>query len=305
MLNLNALEMQSRLPYDRLIEALREGLKSAISTPPRAHHAVSDQGDLLMLMPSWRSGKLIGVKLTSVFPTNAARSEPMIHAIYALFDGANGKPVATLNGTELTKRRTAAIAALGTDLLAGRREHLLVMGTGALALEMVASHHSLGAWKTTTVWGRSPEKGEALVEALSKTGVAARFEADAAKAVGAADVICCVTGTRSPIIKGEWVREGTHVNLIGAYMPEMREADTDLMQRALIYGDRREAVLTEGGDLLIPIGEGKLTEAALIADLSELVQGAPPQRAERAVTVFKSVGFGAFDLIAAECALQA
>ncbi len=310
MLNLDAEQLASRLPYPRLIAALRVGLLTAIETPPREHHEVSDEHDLLLMMPSWRVGASVGVKLTSVFPSNVARGEPMIHAVYTLFDGVTGKPKAVLNGTELTARRTASIAALATDILGDpSRKRLLVMGTGALASHVTNAHLSLGGFDHVTIWGRSLTKAQAVVSQLAGEGVEASACSDAANAVGQADVICCVTSTREPILKSEWVKPGTHINLMGAYMPQMREADSSLMSRAHIYADHRAAVLAEAGDVLIPMAEGRLKPDCIIADMRELLESGLSARKSakqpERITVFKSVGFGALDLIAAECALEA
>ncbi len=303
---LDASELVQALPFPRLITALRAGLKTPITTPPREHHEVTAEHDLLLMMPSWREGSAVGVKLTSVFPSNLNRNLPMIHAVYTLFDGITGKPKAVLDGTELTLRRTAALSALATQILArSERKNLLLIGTGSLAPHVVQAHMSLGGFELVTIWGRSLVKAEALAAKLRQTGIPARAADGLQKAVAEADVICCMTSSLEPILAGAHVQAGTHVNLMGAYMPNMREADSDLMARAEIYADNRAAVLAEGGDVLIPIGEGRITALSIRADMSELVEKAPEQRGATTVTVFKSVGFGALDLIAAECALSA
>ena len=299
MLNFDANEVRARLPYDKLIEALKAGLLTDMVTPVRASHPVSPPSDILLVMPSWRIGHLIGVKLTSVFPSNLERDEPMIHALYTLIDGRNGQPLAVMNGTEITLRRTAALAALATDLLAQRkRGRLLIMGTGALAAAMIRSHLTLGDWDSISVWGRTGVKAKALADAFQADGVEVRMVSDAKTAVRNADVICCVTAAQEPILRGNWVSPGVHVNLFGAYLPTMREADSDLVSSARLYVDNYHAAFDEAGDILIPIGEGRFSKDHILSEMRELI-GAPPVQEVGAITVFKSVGFGALDLIAA------
>jgi ornithine cyclodeaminase/alanine dehydrogenase-like protein (mu-crystallin family) len=302
---IDAVELGAALNFPRLILALRDGLKQEIITPPREHHEVTDAHDLLLMMPSWRQGNSVGVKLTSVFPSNLQRNMPMIHAVYTLFDGLTGKPKAVLDGTELTLRRTSALSALATQILAcERRKSLLIIGTGALAPYIAEAHVSLGGFETVTIWGRSAGKPEKVVARLREMGIVAHVADDIADVAFHADVICCATSSHEPILTHNMVKPGTHINLIGAYMPDMREADSDLMVKAQIYADNRAAVLSEAGDILIPIDEGKLSSDCIIADMSEMVKTSPQQRLENTISVFKSVGFGALDLIAAQCALN-
>ena len=306
MLHLDAAAVAASLPYPRLIAALRQGLVSDIETPPRASHAVSPPSDLLLVMPSWRSGDRIGVKLTSVFGSNIGRRLPMIHALYTLIDGRTGVPQAVLDGTELTLRRTAALAALATEELAARTGgRLLVMGTGALSSAMIRAHVALRPWRTISIWGRDAVKAAAVVARLQAEGIAAEVAADAQSSVAAADVLCCVTAASEPILRNGWVRSGTHVNLFGAYLPTMREADSDLMTRGALHVDNRAAALHEAGDVLIPIAEGRFAHAHILAEMREILQPSFTHSADDAVTVFKSVGFGALDLIAAETAVDA
>ena len=302
MLTFDRDEVARHLPYAALIAALRTGLPAAIATPPRVHHVVGKPSDLLLMMPSWRNGDRVGVKLTTVFPGNAEHSLSMIHAVYTLIDGRTGVPLAVMNGTELTLRRTAALAALATDLLASRRGgRLLIMGTGALAGAMIRSHLALGAWERIAIWGRSPDKATAVAATLAKDGIAVEVAAEAEPAARAADVICCVTASQQPILHAAWVSPGAHVNLFGAYLPTMREGDSDLIAGAELYVDNREAAMHEAGDVLIPLGEGHIAASHIRAEMRELL--AAPQRERGKTTVFKSVGFGALDLIAAETVL--
>ena len=302
MLTFDRDEVVRHLPYAALIAALRTGLPAAIATPPRVHHVVGKSSDLLLMMPSWRNGDRVGVKLTTVFPGNAEHGLSMIHAVYTLIDGRTGVPLAVMNGTELTLRRTAALAALATDLLASRRGgRLLIMGTGALAGAMIRSHLTLGAWERIAIWGRSPDKAKAVAATLAKDGITVEIAIEAEPAARIADVICCVTASQQPILHAAWVSPGAHVNLFGAYLPTMREADSDLIAGAELSVDNREAAMHEAGDVLIPLGEGRIAASHIQAEMRELL--AAPPRGRGGTTVFKSVGFGALDLIAAETVL--
>jgi len=222
-----------------------------------------------------------------------------------LLDAETGAPTALLDGTALTLRRTAAASALAADLLArpDSAVHLMV-GTGALAPHLIAAHAALRPIRETRIWGRDPQKAAALAARLAAIGISAIAVADLAEAARTADIVTCATLAAKPLIRGEWLRPGTHVDLVGGYTPQMREADDAAVRRARIYIDT-EAVLQEAGDIVQPLRTGVLAREAIVGDLFALARGECPGRRDPAeITLFKSVGTALEDLAAAELAVS-
>jgi alanine dehydrogenase len=292
------------LDFPSLVAALREMFRDGAEVPLRHHHQVSDTATLL-LMPAWQTGRALGIKIVTVFPDNAARGLPSVHGTYLLLDPATGVPQAVLDGTALTLRRTAAASALAADFLARADSavHLLV-GTGALAPHLAAAYAALRPIRETRVWGRDPQKAAALAARLQAEGIAAVATGDLAAAAASADIITCATLAHDPMIRGGWLRPGTHVDLVGGYTPDMREADDDAVARARIYIDTA-AALHEAGDIVQPLKSGRLTKDRIVGDLFDLCRGrCPGRRDAREITLFKSVGSALEDLAAAVLAVE-
>jgi alanine dehydrogenase len=301
----DAREVAERLDHAALVEALLQGFRRGCTAPVRHHHPIETPGGppaTLLLMPAWRSGGPMGVKVATVFPGNAAAGLPTVHAWYLLFRADTGEPLALLEGGELTARRTAAASALASRLLSREESRcLLVMGTGRLAPHLVAAHATQRPLERVLVWGRSPEKALALAGELRDAGFDARAVTDLAAAIAAADIISCATLAREPILAGRHLRPGQHVDLVGGFTPEMREADDDVMTRGAIFVDTRAGALAEAGDLVQPIARGVIGPASIRGDLYDLARGDHPGRSDAAeITVFKSVGTALEDLVAAE-----
>lgn len=288
-------------PYRELVDALAAGLAEPIASPPRAHFDPPGDGSAFLIMPAWQQGGLIGVKMVSVWPANAAAGKPTVTALYNVFSCVDGMPVAVIDGTELTLRRTAAAAALAARLLArSGRLRLAVLGTGALAPELAEAHAAVLDIEAITIWGRSPARAQAVVERLGARGIAAAVQPDLATAVAEADVIVAATTASAPFIEPQWVRPGTHLGLIGAFTAAMAEAAPELLPGASLFADNRAAVLEKGGEVTQAIAAGLITPAAVRAELAEMVRSVHGWRAGAAeITVFKSVGFAALDLLAA------
>jgi ornithine cyclodeaminase/alanine dehydrogenase-like protein (mu-crystallin family) len=267
----------------------------------RSSHAVTAAGDRLLLMPAWREGADIGVKIATVFPRNPARGLASVSALYLLLDGATGHPVALLDGEALTLRRTGAASALASTYLSRPDSRVLaVIGTGRLAPYMVEAHCAVRTIQRVLVWGRRPERARALAANLASRGIPAENIADLDAALAAADIVTCATTARGPVVLGDSVRAGTHVDLVGGFVRDMREADDALIGRAELYVDTFAGALAEAGDLLQPITRGILDRDAIRAELADLVSGrAPGRRDPRAITLFKSVGTALEDLAAA------
>jgi hypothetical protein len=194
----------------------------------------------------------------TVFPGNATCSLPAVHGTYVLLDAATGVPAAVLDGTALTLRRTAAASALAASYLArpDSAVHLMV-GTGALAPHLIVAHSGVRPIRQSLVWGRDAKKAAALAARLAAAGIAATPVADLAAAAGTADIVTCATLAREPLIRGAWLKPGAHLDLVGGYTPEMREADDDAVVCARVYVDT-EAALQEAGDVVQPLLSGVL-----------------------------------------------
>ena len=259
-----------------------------------------DETGSLLVMPAWVDGELIGVKAVTYFPTNAARALPTINAGYLLFDGRTGEMLAALDGDELTLRRTAAVSALAASRLArADATRLLVVGTGNLAPNLALAHCAVRDFATVEVWGRQPAKAEELAQRLHEHGLPARPATDLDRAVEQADVITCATGATSPLIAGERLRPGTHLDLVGGFRGDMREADDATARRATLFADTVVGAKL-AGDIAQPIASGLITEQSIAADLAALVADQHPGRTSPTeITLFKSVGFALSDLAAA------
>ncbi|WP_256841489.1 ornithine cyclodeaminase family protein [Ornithinimicrobium cryptoxanthini] len=286
-----------------LVAALREAFAAPDTAvvPERAHHRIDDALDAtLLVMPAWQRGAWLGVKVVGHFPQNRAQGLPGLYGSYLLSSARTGQPVAVLDGTELTRWRTAAASALAADYLAPAevREHLLI-GAGNVASAIPSCYAGVRDVGLTRVWSRTLEGAQTLVEQLRGAGFAAEVAPDLRAAVRTADVITAATSATSPLVLASDVRPGAHVDLIGAFTPAMVEADEALVTSASLFVDVREA-LHEAGDLTGPLRGGILQESDVVATLADLAGGAHPgRRREDEVTVFKSVGTALEDLVAA------
>ena len=307
----DATEIRARLPWARMLAALDAMLKDEVEAPLRAHHAVDVPGEpaaSLLLMPAWRRGGRIGVKLVTVFPGNAGRDQRAVAAIYALFDARNGVPLALFDGEEITARRTAGASAYAASHLArADARHMVLIGSGRLARGLVEAHSHVRPIERVSLWSRTPERANAMAEAMARDGLPVTAVVDVERAVRSADIVSCATLSVAPIVLGEWLTPGTHLDLVGAFRPTMRETDDAAVARAdLIVVDHRSGALSEGGDVVQAMRSGVIDEADIAADLAQLARGAHPGRTrDDQVTLFKSVGFALEDLAAAEAVYDA
>jgi alanine dehydrogenase len=290
-----------------LVERLRRAFRTGGTAPPRHHHAIpaGGAGGTLLLMPAWRAGRDMGVKVATVFADNPARGLPTVMATYMLLDGASGAPRAIIEGVELTRRRTAAASALAASYLARREARkLLMVGAGAMAPHLIRAHGAVRPINEVTIWNRSHDKAVALARRVSAT-TPAKAVRDLEAAVAGADIISCATMAREPLIQGRWLKGGQHLDLVGGFTPEMREVDDLAVQRARLYVDSRDSAPMEAGDIADPLARGVITAADIQADLFELCRGDKNGRGnDDDITLFKSVGHGLEDLVAAELALE-
>ncbi|ERP96840.1 MULTISPECIES: ornithine cyclodeaminase family protein [Stappiaceae] len=310
MLLLTEDQTRDALPYPDLIDALAKMFRSGCVMPTRHHHDMEIPGEpdaTVLLMPAWVPGGYAGVKVVNVVPGNSERNLPAISAQYLLSDARTGEMLALIDGGELTARRTAAASALAASYLArSDARHLLVLGTGRLAPNLIAAHMAVRSIDEVTIWGRSREKTEEVVRSLAdQFPVKLKSATSLKEALGEADIVSAATLSSEPLIKGALLKPGTHVDLVGAFKPSMRESDDDLVKRAEIFVDTRDGCLSEGGDIVQPIKAGVLSPGEIKADLYELCRGEHPGRqSEEAITMFKSVGAALEDLAGAILAYQ-
>lgn len=304
MLTVTDADVARLLSLTDLIPALRVGFAARIEVPPRHHHSYGSGHALastLLLMPAWRDEALVGVKVATVSPGNGERGLPAVHALYLLLDARDGRPLAIMDARTLTARRTAATSALAASFLArADAATLLMVGTGALARELIPAHAAVRPLRQVLVWGRSAARAQRLAAEVRLPGVVVAPCTDLALAVAQADVISCATVSREPLVQGRWLRPGQHLDLVGAYRPDMREADTEAILRSVVFVDSVTTAPREGGDLAIPLAEGAITPAHVVADLFALCRGTAAGRpGAETITAFKSVGHALEDFVAA------
>lgn len=302
-------EVDALLSFPELIAALREAFASPVVQPVRHHHTVRREGaadSTLLLMPAWtdfRSGARghAGVKIVAVSPDNRRHGAASVLGSYLLMDGRTLAPLALIDGPSLTVWRTAAASALAAAYLAraDAGTHLMI-GAGAMAPGLVRAMRAVRPIRRTILWSRSAPRAEALARALAEEGIEARVADDLDRAVSEADIVSAATLSTEPLVRGRFLRPGTHVDLVGAFTPAMRESDDEAVSRARVFVDTRGGALAEGGDLIQAIASGAFEASGVVAELSELAGGGAQGRTgSQEITLFKSTGAALEDLAAA------
>lgn len=298
----HAEETRARLPFDQLIEALRTMFQSECEVPARHVHAIDgpDGGGLSLIMPAWQKGGWLGIKTVNVYQHNHKRNLPGLFSTYILYDASTGEPVALMDGNEITSRRTAAASALAASYLAPQdaSTHLIV-GCGRVGSLVAEAYRAVLPVKKVLLWDVQPRQAESLAQQLAAQDIDAQAVRDLKTAAQAADIVSCATLATEPLIEGAWLRPGSHLDLIGSFTPEMREADDACFTGAHVYVDTAEA-LQKSGDLLGPMSRNVFGARDIMGDLEKLARGIVKGRAGGpGRTVFKSVGTALEDLAAA------
>lgn len=299
-------EVHAALPWPALADALEAAFVGGRTEVPVRHaHALPSDGTLL-LMPAW-SDSALGVKVVTVMPGAAARGADTVAASYLLLDRDSGQPRALIDGEALTLRRTAATSALAARHLArSDASALLLVGAGRLAPWLARAHLALNpTLDRVRVWARRGEAAEACAAELRAEGIDAQSVVDLADAVRASQLVCCATTSTTPLVRGEWLAPGTHLDLVGAFRRDMREADDAAVRRAHVVVDTYAGALAEAGDLTQPLAAGAITREHVVAELAELLRGERGMRTHAGqVSLFKSVGTALEDLAAASLVLS-
>ena len=303
---INAKTVLEATPMESLIDVIERAFACPPVAPERHHHTMevheNEPDATLLLMPAWRPGKHVGIKIATVFPGANAMGLPAVQATYILSHGETGQLLAIIDGSMLTARRTAAASAVASRYLA--REDagtLLIVGTGTLAPHLIEAHSYVRPIKKVLVWGRQAEKAKNLIERVKKDSIEYEVARDLEKAVKMADIISSATLSEQPLILGDWLQAGVHVDLVGSFKPTLRETDNKALQVARVFVDTRAGALSEAGDLIQPIAANQFSEEAVVAELSELCSGTCEGRTcADEITLFKSVGASLEDLAVAE-----
>ncbi|XVF50891.1 hypothetical protein PTKIN_Ptkin04bG0139600 [Pterospermum kingtungense] len=303
--------LHSILNHHSLIQHFHSSLPtvtSAINTPIRQNHPVSPTSSLL-LMPSWSSSPslpYIGVKLVTYFPQNSAIGLPGVHANYVLFSSSTGQPLASMDGTVLTLYRTACVSGLASKILARKDSKVLVMiGAGALAPHLIKAHLAANpSLQKVIIWNRTIKKATDLAESLQRSneydGVCFKSNESLEEIIEQGDIVSCATNAETPLVRGEKLKAGAHLDLVGSFKHTMKECDDEAIRRGRVYVDN-EAALVESGELVGAFERGVIGKEDIGANLVELIKGDKVgRRNSEEITVFKSVGSAVVDILAAQ-----
>lgn len=322
MLTIDANTVNKALSFPKLIKALAQAFVSDLTVPPRLHYDMENPSasreTTLLMMPAWQAGDVAGIKLVTVAPDNSEKGLASILGTYILLDVETGQMKAMMDAPALTAKRTAAASALAASMLSRiDSETLMVIGTGTLSPQLISAHLSIRPINKVMVWGRNIEKAKSICQEMSALYQTNEIEFVAIDSIenhiAAADIISCATLSKEPLIKGEWLVPGQHLDMVGAYRPDMREMDDECLKRGRIYVDNMSSAIRETGDLAIPLAEGIIEESEIEADLFALCEKSKGElsnpensigRKNQDITVFKSVGHALEDLAAAKLVFE-
>ena len=305
MLIIDAEQLRSLLPMGECIDVMASAMADAshgkVNMPPRLILPVDDSGVQFFVMPA-ASAVLdaYGAKLVSLTPENRVKGLPTIRGQFVLFEKSTGAPVALIDAAALTAIRTAAASGLATQLLARADARTCgIFGTGVQAATHLEAMCAVRRVAEILVWGRDFDRAKTwATEQARVTGRRVIARRDPAE-VAACDLICTVTASPVPILMGEWVRPGAHVNVVGCHSPTGRETDSALIVRSKVYVDRMESALKEAGDLMIPLQEGAVMADHFRGEIGQVVAGQLRGReSDDEITLYKSLGIAAQDLYA-------
>ncbi|MDD9910723.1 MAG: ornithine cyclodeaminase [Ahrensia sp.] len=304
VISLSANDIRAVANWPFLIEALRQGHR--LARADIGDTFVHARGNTMLVRSAWIDGLAAGVKAATVVPQNAKRSLPSIHAQIMLFDDEMGALSALVDGTEVTAWKTAADSALGCDLLAPKDvDTFLMIGAGAMAEPLIRAHLSVRPCiSNILLWNRTTAKAHDLATRLADLPQSVAVVDDLIDAIPQADIISCATMSAEPVLAGAKVTPGTHVDLVGAYRADMREADDDLHRAGRWFVDSYDTTLDHIGEFTIPVQAGVIQREAVQGDLHELVAGNAGRGHEDEITVFKNGGGAHLDIMVASALVE-
>ncbi|MDH3606430.1 MAG: ornithine cyclodeaminase family protein [Acidimicrobiia bacterium] len=298
-------EVPALLPMSDCIQVVREALAALARDegiqPLRPIMWLPEKVGALGMMPGYLADiDTLGIKTVTVFPGNAGTKYDSHQGSIMLFDGANGRLKAVIDATEITTIRTAAASAVATDVLARPDARVLaILGSGVQAGSHIDAMAAVRPIGEVRVWSRQPANADRLVALKAASGLTIRTVASVAEAVGGADIVCTTTASHDPVLTGDLLEPGMHINAVGSSVPFARELDTGVMTRSRLFVDRRESTLNEAGDFLIAQAEGAIDESHIVAEIGELLIGAAEGRGnDEEITLFKSLGLAVEDVAA-------
>lgn len=310
MIRLSNDQLLELLDYPSLINALEQAFQAEITVPMRHHHDYANPtagpDSTLLLMPAWDDGQFVGLKIVTISPNNSIYQLPSIQGSYTLFDLPTGRSILEMDAKVLTNLRTAATSALASQFLSRTdSRHLLVIGTGSLAPYLIAAHASNRPIEKVSVWGRDEQKAQRVLDALDRNSYKLQVVKHLNEAIQDADIVSAATMSVDPLIYGRFLKPGQHLDLVGSYKPDMREADDEVIRRSTLFVDTLQGAPEESGDLAIPLATGVCQFEDIQADLFGLCRGKHPGRkGDEEITFFKSVGHALEDLAAAKLAYE-
>ena len=294
-------DIRSVCSWPFAVEALRAG--HLMPPADLRDSLVENAGRKMLVRTAWIPGLASGVKAVTIYPDNpsATPPRPSVQGQVLLFDEAQGHVVAVLEGVDLTAWKTAGDSALGSSCLSRPDiRTMLMVGAGSMARPLIDAHRAVRpSLDQVLIWNRGQARAEELAASLEADGVAAEIVADLDAAVSRADLISSATMATEPLIRGEALKNGAHVDLVGAYTPSMREADDAALTRGRLFVDSRATTIGHIGELMIPMQSGVISKADIEGDLHELVQGRAGRRADDEITIFKNGGGAHLDVMIA------
>ncbi|MDT0552941.1 ornithine cyclodeaminase family protein [Urechidicola vernalis] len=298
--------IESNTDFSELIQQIGSYFKqNEVLVPMRHHHDFPNpkvnSDSTLLLMPAWNPSKDAGVKVVTVSPENGQFDLPSIQGTYIYLDATKGGVKAIIEAKSLTVKRTAAASALASKYLSRKdASTLLMIGTGALSINLIKAHASVRPIKDVFVWGRNFQKAQDICYALKAEDFNCTPIETIEQKISEVTIISCATLSKSPLVFGAKLQPGQHLDLVGAYKKDMREADNDAIKKATVFVDTFQGGLKESGDIVIPIAEGIISESDIKADLFSLTTNTHVGRkTNNEITLFKSVGHALEDLAAA------
>ena len=311
MLNISAAAVDKLMTWPELVDALDSAFRNGMIQPVRHHHPVErPEGtpSMLLLMPAWSdfhklsdpSQGYMGVKIVTVSPDNGLINKPAVMGVYLLLDGITGEPKALIDGQSLTRWRTAAASALAARYLAREdASRLVIMGAGAVSTNLARAHSAVRPITDIALCVRNPQRAEATIKELRDEGYNAYIAEDHIAAIEQADIVAAGTLATKPVIHGKHLRPGTHIDLVGAFTPDMRESDDEAVLRSRVFVDTKAGALQEGGDITQPLRDGIIQPEHVLGDLFDLARGTVQGRiSDQDITLFKYVGAAMEDLAA-------